>query len=46
MVSLDLVWNVLGLDEGGPKEYEGIGRARDVRGVLAFIFRVGTGWAE
>jgi hypothetical protein len=30
MVPLDLVWDVLGLNEGGPKEYEGIRRARDV----------------
>ena len=42
VVPFDLVRDVLRLNEGGPEEYEGIGRARNMRGVLAFVFGIGT----
>ena len=45
MVSFNLVRDVLSLDERGPKEDEGIGGTRDMRGILAFVFGVCAGRA-
>ena len=43
MVSFNLVRDMLGLDEGGPKEDEGIGGTRNVCGILALVFGVCAG---
>jgi hypothetical protein len=46
MISFDLVRDVPSLDERRPKQYEGIGRTRDVRSILPFVFVVVTGWTK
>lgn len=46
MVPFNLVRDVLSLDEGGPEEDEGIGRARNVRRILALVLGVCAGRAH
>lgn len=46
VVSFDLVRNMLSFDKRGPEEDEGVGRARDMRGILAPVFGVCTSRAQ